>query len=262
MANVRAADVPPPGGGFATLTWAVPAVATSAAVIDALTALLLTNIVVRAAPFHCTVAPCANPLPLTVRSKAPLPATMLAGLSEAISGAPAVIAKETAAEVPPPGVGFTTVTWAVPTLATSATAIPAVSIEALTYVVARAEPFHWTVESSTNPDPFTVSANALPPAVTELGERELIAGTGFLLFLLLSLLQPASDARHDTKRTRKNWLRRERDRQIAILDIRASLAGLARRRRSLEPASDDLQSPEVRGPSQFVIIGTGLVPQG
>ena len=34
-------------------------------------------------------------------------------------------------------------------------------------------------EVETNPDPFTVSVNAAPPATALVGEREVIAGVGF-----------------------------------------------------------------------------------
>ena len=43
--------------GLATVTWAVPAVAISAAVIAAVNWVALTNVVVRALPFQRTLAP-------------------------------------------------------------------------------------------------------------------------------------------------------------------------------------------------------------
>lgn len=43
----------------------------------------------------------------------------------------------------------------------------------------RAEPLKATAELAMNPDPFTVSAKALPPAVVEEGEIVLIVGDGF-----------------------------------------------------------------------------------
>ena len=52
-----------------------------------------------------------------------------------------MIVKVCAFEVPPPGVGFTTVTDAVPTAATFAAGTMAVSIIEETNVVTRAEPF-------------------------------------------------------------------------------------------------------------------------
>ena len=40
-------------------------------------------------------------------------------------------------------------------------------------------PFHWTSELATKLLPFTVSTNDPPPAVTEVGAKELTEGTGF-----------------------------------------------------------------------------------
>ncbi len=57
----------------------------------------------------------------------------------------------------------------------------AVSIVLLEKVVVRADPFQFTTEVVTKPEPFTVSVKAKPPAVALLGEIELIAGTGFLM---------------------------------------------------------------------------------
>src|SRR5688572_5092019 len=54
IVNVCAVDVPPPGVGVKTVTDAVPAVAMSAAEIDASTCVLLTKVVERALPFQCT----------------------------------------------------------------------------------------------------------------------------------------------------------------------------------------------------------------
>jgi len=58
-----------------------------------------------------------------------------------MTGAGGLIVKVCAFEVPPPGVGFTTVTDAVPTAATFAAGTMAVSLIEETNVVTRAEPF-------------------------------------------------------------------------------------------------------------------------
>src|SRR5436189_228988 len=55
--NVCAAEVPPPGAGVTTVTCGVPAAATSAAAMAAVSWVALTNVVVRVAPFHLTVLP-------------------------------------------------------------------------------------------------------------------------------------------------------------------------------------------------------------
>jgi hypothetical protein len=102
-----------------------------------------------------------------------------AGVDE--SRAKPMIVKVWALEVPPPGAGFTTVTWAVPPTAMSAAVIAAVNWVEETYVVVRFDPFQLTVEPETKPVPFTVSVNPAPPAVVEAGLRPVVAGTGLLI---------------------------------------------------------------------------------
>lgn len=57
IVNVFVFDVPPPGGPFTTVTELVPAVAMSAAVMEAVSFVLLKNVVVRADPFQSTTEP-------------------------------------------------------------------------------------------------------------------------------------------------------------------------------------------------------------
>jgi hypothetical protein len=122
-------------------------------------------VVVRFAPFHCTCETGKNPDPVTVNAKALDPAFTDAGRIDATVGAGfGVIVKENAEEVPPPGVGFTTVTAVVPVEARSVARIAAVNCEELTNVVARLTPFHCTTEFVTKFPPLTVSVNA--PALT------------------------------------------------------------------------------------------------
>ena len=71
-----------------------------------------------------------------------------------------------APDVPPPGEGFTTVTEAVPAAPMSLAKIAAVNCVPLTKVVARALPFHCTVEVATKFVPVTVIVNPVPPAPT------------------------------------------------------------------------------------------------
>src|SRR5205823_11547226 len=155
--NVWAAEVPPPGAGVTTVTCGVPAAATSAAAMAAVSCVALTNVVVRVAPFHLTVLPLTKPVPVTVSVKAALPAAVLVGDSAARVGDELFTVNVCAAEVPPPGVGVTTVTCGVPAAATSAAAMAAVSCVALTNVVVRVAPFHLTVLPLTKPVPVTVS---------------------------------------------------------------------------------------------------------
>ncbi len=71
--KVRALEVPPPGAGLNTVTEAVPAVAMSAAVIDALNWVEETYVVVRFDPFQRTTELDLKPLPFTVNVNAAPP---------------------------------------------------------------------------------------------------------------------------------------------------------------------------------------------
>jgi hypothetical protein len=82
-------------------------------------------------------------------------------------------------EVPPPGVGENTVTWAEPIDTTSAAGIAAVSWPALTYVVGRSAPFQRTTDDEAKLLPFTVSVNADCPTTPAPGESDDTCGTGF-----------------------------------------------------------------------------------
>jgi hypothetical protein len=91
-----------------------------------------------------------------------------------------VIGKKTMFDVPPPGLGFTTVTEAVLAMAMSDTRMLTVNCELFTKVVARALPFQFTTDPETKPVPFTVRVNPAPPGATASGTRGwLISGTGF-----------------------------------------------------------------------------------
>ena len=86
--------------------------------------------------------------------------------------------KVRAFDVPPPGVGLTTVTGNVPARAMSLAKIAAVTCVALTKVVVRALPFQCTEAPETKFVPVTVRVNASPPAAAVDGEREVAVGTG------------------------------------------------------------------------------------
>src|SRR5208282_1061935 len=86
MANGSVPEAPPPGPGLLTETWAVPAVAISAAVIAAVTCPALTKVVVRADPFHSTGAPLTSFPPFTVSVNAGPPAVALFGARDAMDG--------------------------------------------------------------------------------------------------------------------------------------------------------------------------------
>src|SRR5215469_12680500 len=88
--------------------------------------------------------------------------------------------KNTAFEVPPPGLGLTTVTEAVPAVAMSEAGTLAVNCELLTKVVLSGLPFQSTVAPETKPVPLTVSLNPAPPGLTASGTKGwLTRGTGF-----------------------------------------------------------------------------------
>ena len=181
IVKVDPPDVPPPGVGFVTVTVAVPAVVISLARIDAVSCVLLTNVVVRFEPFHFTEAPETKLEPLTVSVKPEPPAVPLVGESELIDGRGLLIVKVDPPDVPPPGVGLKTVTVAVPAVVISLARIDAVSCVLLTNVVVRLEPFHFTEAPETKLEPLTVSVKPEPPAVPLAGESELIDGRGLLI---------------------------------------------------------------------------------
>jgi len=178
IVKVKAPEMPPPGAGFDTVTIAVPAAAMSAAVMAACNSVLETKVVVRALPFHCTVEEETKFVPATINVNAAVPTSSELGFKEEIVGTGLSIVKIAAAEVPPPGPGVTTVTIAVPPVTMSAVVMAACRLVLETNVVARALPFHSTVEEDTKSVPLTVSVNAAPPAVVELGFRGAVASEG------------------------------------------------------------------------------------
>jgi hypothetical protein len=72
--------------GLDTATVAPPGVPTSAAEMLAVSTVLLTKLVARAAPFQYTVAPGTNDDPVTAKPNPPPPATPLVGLSPVMAG--------------------------------------------------------------------------------------------------------------------------------------------------------------------------------
>jgi hypothetical protein len=125
--KVWALEAPPPGGGFTTVTRAVPANAMSAAAIAAFTWVEEPYVVMTFDPFQFTVEPETKPVPFTVSVNAAPSAGVEAGLRPVVAGTGLLIVKVWALEVPPPGVGLNTVTWAVPADVMSAAFIAAVN---------------------------------------------------------------------------------------------------------------------------------------
>ena len=97
-----------------------------------------------------------------------------------ITGAAAIV-NVCAFDIPPPGVGFTTVTEAVPAVDIRDAGTVAVSCVEETNVVASAVAFHCTVEVPTKFVPFTVKVNCGPPAAAQVGLIEVVVGTGLLM---------------------------------------------------------------------------------
>ena len=118
--KVCAGDVPPPGAGVKTVTWAVPGAAVSAARSVAVNRVALTKVVVRSVPFQRTCEPVIKFEPLTVSAKPAPPAVALAGASKDKAGAGLLDAGALVtvnvcwADIPPPGVGVSTLICAVP----------------------------------------------------------------------------------------------------------------------------------------------------
>jgi hypothetical protein len=174
-------DGPPPGKGLNTVIETVPAVVMSAAGTDAVTSVVLTTVVTRAAPFHSTTVPVSKLVPVTVRVKAALPA-----IAEVCDNVPTVgtgllIVKVIAADTPPPGSGLATVTGTVPEFAMSAAGTVAVNEVALLNVVAISVPFQSTPELATKFVPVRVSVKAAVPPIAEVCESDVSVGTGLLI---------------------------------------------------------------------------------
>src|SRR5437016_934345 len=104
-----------------------------------------------------------------------------------MTGGGGLIVNVTEFEVPPPGVGLTTVTDAVPAVATFAAGTIAVSLIEETNVVVRAEPFQLTFELEMKLVPFTVKVNWALPAMVELGLIEVVVGTGLAASTVLAV---------------------------------------------------------------------------
>jgi hypothetical protein len=104
----------------------------------------------------------------------------------------ALIVNVCALDVPPPGLGFTTVIDAVPAVATRDAGTVAVSCVEETKLVARGAPFQFTVEVETNLVPFTVKVKPTL-TVVQVGLIKVVVGTG-LLIVRVSVALPVPPA--------------------------------------------------------------------
>src|ERR1700688_135833 len=154
--------------------------------------------VVRALPFHCTLEDGEKFFPVTVSVKLALPATFELGLNNVILGGGTLIANGKPFDVPPPGAGLAMVTVAVPTVAMSAAEISARKMALETKVVARALPFHCTVEEAMKFVPLTVSKKAASPANAALGPSDSVVGIGLSIVKLSAPETPPPGAGVET----------------------------------------------------------------
>src|ERR1035437_2072962 len=124
-------DVPPPGVGLNTVILNVPPTVRSLAGIVAVNRVALTKVVVRAEPAKFTTDPDTKLVPLTVMMNCASPTFLLVGEMLVVVGTRLLTVKGCAFEVPPPGVGLTTVTLTVAAVAMSAVRIATVNCVAL-----------------------------------------------------------------------------------------------------------------------------------
>jgi hypothetical protein len=139
----------------------------------------LTNVVVSPVPFQLTVAPDKKFVPLTVSVNAAPPAFIVEGLRPEIVGVGMLTVKVVAVDAVPPA--LVAVILMLPALAIRLAGTAAVSCVALEYVVVRAVLFQLTVAPERKLAPVTVSVNADPPSVAEVGLRLVIAGVGMVI---------------------------------------------------------------------------------
>jgi hypothetical protein len=174
-------EAPPPGPGFVTITAGVPATAMSLTRIEAFTCPEFTKAVILLMPPKLTVAPLRKFVPFTVNVKAAPPAITFAGCNVVTVGTGlfvTVTLKVTEFDVPPPGVGFVTVTPGVPAATMSLVKMEAVTFPAFTNDVMRGLPLKFTIAPFTKLDPLTVKVNPCPPAAADDGCSVVTVGTG------------------------------------------------------------------------------------
>jgi hypothetical protein len=99
----------------------------------------------------------------------------------------AAIVNVTGLDVAPQGLGFTTVTEAVPAVAIRGAGTVAVSCVAETKAVASGLPFQFTVEPEMKFVPFTVSVNCGPPAAVHVGLSEVVVGLALMVITSVAL---------------------------------------------------------------------------
>jgi hypothetical protein len=180
-ARLTALELPPPGVGFKTVMGNVPANAISACRIVVVNFVALTKVVACATPSKRTDELLLKSEPLIVSVKLLPPAVTLAGERLLIAGTGLLTVKISAGvDVPPPGIGFVTVTEIVPAEVISGVDICAVNCVASTMVALWVVAPNLTVVPATKLLPLTIRVNPAARAVTLAGERPLVIGTGLL----------------------------------------------------------------------------------
>ena len=176
------AEVPPPGAGVKTAIWKTFPEACSAAVNEALSCVLLTNVVARDTPLTCTTEEEMKFVPVTLIGRsAELPASTAEGLTAMAPGTGFTTAKVTAGDEPPPGAGVCTVMLNECVAACSAAVREAPIWLLLRNFVVRALPSTSTTEEATKLVPVTTKGRSVVPPMSMIaGLTETAAGTGLI----------------------------------------------------------------------------------
>jgi len=152
VVNASEFDVPPPGAGLLTVTTSFPSDWMSAALTAVVSVKLLTYVVARFTPFHCTTDVGTKLEPEIVSVNAALPAAAELGCRYDNVGTGLGVTL-IVVEFDTEGPGFVTVIVKVPTDVRSAAGIVAeMKFEFQPFTV-MLEPFIWTVEKEMKPEP-------------------------------------------------------------------------------------------------------------
>ena len=140
------------------------------------------KVVVSESVFHFITEPAIKLLPLAVNVNVADPAVMEDGemvVKTGVGLATGLMVKVNATDVPPPGVGLSIVTLAVPAVSISDAGTIEVSCVLLINVVTRERVFHLITDPAMKLLPLAVNVNVAAPAVTEVGAMEVNIGEGF-----------------------------------------------------------------------------------
>jgi len=192
--NVAAVDGPPPGKGFVTTTGNNPPVAWSPVVNWMVNCPAFTNVAACATELYVTVEVETKFVPFIVRVCAAAPAFAEFGERLLIVGTRLFTVKFVAADEPPPGAGFVTITGNVPPVAWSPKLNWIVNCPAFTNVAACPTALYVTVDVKTKFVPLILSVCAAAPAFAEFGERLVIVGAGLFTVKFVAVDEPPPGA--------------------------------------------------------------------